>query len=61
MVFRETPVIRLIARSEFPSTSAATIRVRSSVLKMFMCVTMADHPCSVKHNRSVWQKKKVSV
>jgi hypothetical protein len=35
-VFLETPVMRLTARIELPSTSAATICLRSSVLSLFM-------------------------
>ena len=37
IVLRATPVIRLTPRMEFPSTSAATICVRFSVLSLFIC------------------------
>jgi len=40
MVFFATPVMRTVARMLLPSTNAATTRIRSAVLSLFILTTM---------------------
>src|SRR6266542_3278166 len=50
IVFRATPVIRAVARIEFPFTKQRTTATCSSVLSLFILNIMLDSLETVKHN-----------